>query len=210
MRYSSAAITALILSFFTFLGMTLLITTNKYTKSESFEPIEFSKINDMDKIDPTTPTKPKIPPKQEKVKNPPAAPKIELAEINDPNPGDRIPKGIAKPKFGSVGKFTNPTLRTPGSDGAGNDRGLMSTFAIQPRYPAKAAREKIEGWVKVEFTVNELGRPINVKVIDSKPKRIFDYETIKAIQKSKFKPMMVNGKPVSQTAVQVIEFKLEK
>lgn len=210
MRYSSAAITALILSFFTFLGMTLLVTTNKYTKSESFEPIEFSKINDMEKVDPATPTKPKTLPKQEEVKKPPAAPDIDITDTNDPDPGHRVIKGIAKPEAGSLGKFASPTISAPGAGEFENNRGLMSTFAIQPRYPAKAAREKIEGWVKVEFTVNEFGRPINVKVIDSKPRRIFEYETLKAIHKSKFKPMMVNGKPVSQTAVQVIEFKLEK
>jgi protein TonB len=64
--------------------------------------------------------------------------------------------------------------------------------------------------VKVEFTVTPLGTVEDVKVLDSKPPRVFDRAAKRAILKWKFKPKVVDGKPVSRRAVQVIEFKLSK
>lgn len=209
MRYSSAAITALILSFFTFLGMTLLVTTNKYTKSESFEPIEFSKINDMEKIDPTTPPKPKTPPKQEQVKHPPALPKINITENNNQNRETIIIEGIAKPETASFSTLAKPTILQANNNPDSN-HGLIVLLPVMPQYPIKQLNNKIEGWVKVGFVVNELGKATQIKVLDAKPKRVFDQATIRAIRKSKFKPLMINGKAAAQSAIQVIEFKLEK
>ena len=208
MRYSSAALTALVLSFFTFLGMTLLITTNTYKKSESFESIEFSKINDMDKIEPIQPSPPRTLPKQEQVKTPPAAPKIDMTETPDPNPGTRIPTGIGKPELTELTNLAKPNVM-PTGDKPGLNQGLIALLSVMPNYPVKEQRNKVEGWVTVEFIVNELGNATQIKVIDSQPKRVFDQATIRAIRKSKFKPLRIDGKAVSQTAIQTIEFKIE-
>ena len=69
--------------------------------------------------------------------------------------------------------------------------------------------DKIEGWVEVEFTVTALGTVTNAKIINSKPRRVFDAATLRALRKSKFKPLMVDGKARAQKAVQIIEFKLQ-
>jgi protein TonB len=88
------------------------------------------------------------------------------------------------------------------------DGELIPLVKIAPRYPRKAALAGKEGWVKVEFTVTELGTVADVKVLDSKPRRLFDRAAKRAILKWKFKPRVVDGKPVARRAVQVIEFKL--
>ena len=74
----------------------------------------------------------------------------------------------------------------------------------------KAAIAKIEGWVKVEFTITETGSVVNPKVIESKPVRIFDREAIRAILKYKFKAKIVDGVAMTQVATQQIDFKLAK
>ena len=91
---------------------------------------------------------------------------------------------------------------------AQGDGELIALVKIAPRYPRKAAMAKKEGWVKVEFTVTELGTVRDAKVVDADPRRLFDRAAKQAILKWKFKPRIVDGKAVSRRAVQVIEFKL--
>jgi|GEM_PF-3009185 len=65
--------------------------------------------------------------------------------------------------------------------------------AIQPRYPVKAARDGVEGYVEVRFSINEIGGVADAIIIDSQPKRIFDREALRAIRKFKFRPSVING-----------------
>jgi protein TonB len=87
---------------------------------------------------------------------------------------------------------------------------VIALLKVEPKYPRKAARQGLEGWVKLEFTVLEDGTVSNVKVLDASPKRVFNKSAKRAILRWKFKPRIVNGSPVKQQAVQTIEFKLNK
>jgi protein TonB len=80
---------------------------------------------------------------------------------------------------------------------------------IEPKFPTKAARDGIEGWVQLRFDIDELGGVDNVEVIDAQPKRVFDREARKALQKWKYKPKVVDGKAERQTGLTVqLDFKL--
>lgn len=74
---------------------------------------------------------------------------------------------------------------------------------IEPRYPMQAAREGKEGWVKLSFTIDELGNVIDIAVIEAQPKRIFNREAKKALAKWKYKPKIVDGKPIKQPGLTV-------
>lgn len=199
---------ATILSLLTFLGMSLLIANPKYQKSTNIEMVDFSKIADVKQAD-VKPDKPIEPPKHTKVKQPPAAPALDIAQNNVRPVIEATPNQRANKNF-DLTQFKTPVIHNDNGTRKGTaDSGLRQLLPIQPVYPPSALRNKIEGWVKVEFVVNEFGHVINAKVIDSKPKRIFNAATIKALSKSKFKPLVVNGKAMSQTAVQVIEFKIQ-
>ena len=92
--------------------------------------------------------------------------------------------------------------------GAAGDSDVVALFRLEPDYPRKAAMAGTEGWVKVEFTINERGTVTDAVVVDSKPSRTFDRPALRAIRKWRFKPMVVNGKTVPRRATQVFEFKL--
>jgi protein TonB len=81
---------------------------------------------------------------------------------------------------------------------------------IRPIYPRDAAISGIEGWVKVEFTITEVGTVKNPVVIDAEPARIFNREAIRAILKWKFKPRVIDGIAVERRAVQRLDFSLQE
>lgn len=67
-----------------------------------------------------------------------------------------------------------------------------------PTYPAYAAKNNIEGYVQMRFDIDEDGDPVNIKVINSVPEKIFDQAAIKALSNWKYAPKVVNGVAVVQ------------
>ncbi len=209
MRYSTSMLAAIAVSFITFLGMAFLVSSPTFKKSKDIQIVSFSSVPDMDEPEINTPT-PATPPKPIESLQQPTAPKIDITSTDNdrseffPNPNNEV---TSLPFPTSL----MPTFK-PGAEGKPNgvDGDLTQLFMIQPMYPIDAARNKIEGWVKVEFTVTASGIVTDAKIIDAKPKRIFNRATLRALQKSKFKPLIVDGVAVAQKAVQVIEFKLKK
>ena len=88
------------------------------------------------------------------------------------------------------------------------DSSIIPIVTIAANYPKAAAINKIEGFVTLQFTVNERGSVEQPEVMESQPEGVFDTEATKAILKYKFKPARVNNKFVKQKAMQTIEFKL--
>jgi len=87
---------------------------------------------------------------------------------------------------------------------------IIPIVVIVPNYPRKAAIAKIEGWVKLKFTITEGGTVVKSQVMESKPVRIFDREALRAILKYKYKPTIVHGVAYTQTATEIIVFKLDR
>jgi protein TonB len=87
---------------------------------------------------------------------------------------------------------------------------IIPVVVIRPMYPREAAIGGIEGWVKVEFTITEVGTVTDPRVIEAEPARIFNREAIRAILKWKFKPRVVDGIAVERRATQIIDFSLDE
>lgn len=103
-----------------------------------------------------------------------------------------------------------PFLGRMADTGFGGLTEAIPLVRTAPLYPPNALNRRIEGHVKVLFTVNEEGRVIDPKVIEARPANIFNSSALRAIRRWKFRKKMENGQPVSWQSVQTIIFKLER
>lgn len=87
---------------------------------------------------------------------------------------------------------------------------VIPLVRIPPIYPMRAANRRIQGWVKVEFTITKEGTVKDPIVVASKPNSIFNRAALKAIKRWKFKPHLRAGVAQEQRAVQILEFKLSR
>lgn len=99
-----------------------------------------------------------------------------------------------------------------GAAGLGaTDGEMLPLVNIQPTYPTRAAQRGIEGWAQVSFTVTETGGVRDVIVVDAEPPGMFDQASIRAAERFRFQPRVVNGQPVEVPNVQyVFRFQLEE
>ncbi len=179
-----------------FYGMAALISSGPLVGKPPLPPIDISLM--------TPPPEPKVQEK-EKLQPPPMVqpqpPQIKTIETGDGD-GLAISEALTPPAV-SVGpgefSFTGPS-----------DRGATPIVRINPKYPVDAARDGVNGWVKLRFTIDEVGQVIDVEVIEAQPKRIFDREAIRALKGWKYQPQIENGVAVKQTGMQVqLDFNLD-
>ena len=90
------------------------------------------------------------------------------------------------------------------------DSDVIPLVQVEPKYPSQALARKIEGYVVVRLNVTKEGSVSDVEVLDANPKGVFEREAIRAAWRYKFKPKLVDGKPVEQVATLPFEFNLEK
>lgn len=87
----------------------------------------------------------------------------------------------------------------------------MPVAAIPPQYPREALTQGLEGWVRVEFTIEPDGSVSDARVVDAHPRRgIFDREALRAIQRWRFRPKVEGGEPIASRAGYTIEFKMDE
>jgi TonB family protein len=73
---------------------------------------------------------------------------------------------------------------------------------VQPIYPRRALRNRDEGVVTVEFNVDELGRVVDPKVVESEGHEDFKDAALKTAKKFRYVPRFVDGKPVKTEGIQ--------
>ena len=74
------------------------------------------------------------------------------------------------------------------------DGGILPVVTVAPTYPRRMAARGIEGWVLLEFSVDQLGRVQNPQVIDAQPTGGFSNAAIDAVLRYKYKPKVFDGK----------------
>lgn len=86
----------------------------------------------------------------------------------------------------------------------------MPIYRVDPNYPLKAYKRRIEGYVELSFTIDEEGRTDDIEVTDANPKRIFEREALRALRRWKYQPLVINGVAQKQPNQTVrIEFSLD-
>ncbi len=78
---------------------------------------------------------------------------------------------------------------------------IHSLVRVLPTYPSSMARRSEEGTIMVAFTINEMGRPINVHVEEADPPGRMDENTLEAVSLAFFLPRMVDSQPAASHQV---------
>jgi len=115
-------------------------------------------------------------------------------------------KGLLSPQ---VKKTSSPPGKIKPVDSQAAEAGLMPLLRTRPRYPRRAIRARIEGWVTVKFKILSDGSVSEPVVLDSVPSRIFDRAALSAIQHWKFRAVKTKGKAPVRRAIQNIRFSLK-
>ena len=104
-------------------------------------------------------------------------------EVPPPQPPPMVepPPPVPKPApdqeyVGTTPLVFNPPPRnsvTPTASGVA-DGTVTPILTVAPEYPQRALARGTEGWVLVQFNVDELGRVAEPSVVDAQPLQVFD------------------------------------
>ncbi len=166
------------------------------------------------------PQQPKTPPKKQPViqkavvkQNTPMvnAPKLDIPELPVASNAPVVNVPVASAPAAAPAKAAAETSKSTKSvASSGPSTGVIPLERFPPKYPMRAAKRHIEGWVKIEFTITKDGEVTDAVVVEAEPAEIFDEAALQAISKWKFKGKIVDGAAVTQRAVQTLQFKLAK
>ena len=80
--------------------------------------------------------------------------------------------------------------------GGVTDGDYLPIVKVAPMYPRRAQSRGIEGYVIVEFTVTAAGTVENPVIVEAVPPGIFNRAALQAVLKFKYKPKVIDGRPV--------------
>jgi TonB family protein len=80
--------------------------------------------------------------------------------------------------------------------------------SVQPNYPIRAEKNKIEGWVDVEFTVAEDGKVKDASVRGVSVAGVFEESALKAVSQWRYKPVLRDARPVAVRSEIRVRFSL--
>lgn len=135
--------------------------------------------------------------KIDKVKNvvtPPPPPQIERQQAEQPT------EPIASLQ-GAIPKFEPPKIERESFKIAVSDRDAQPLVRIPPITPPRFLEGDNSGHCRVTFDVSPEGSPFNVRTTYCTTK-ILERATVKSVQKWRFNPKIVDGRPVSMTGVE--------
>jgi protein TonB len=205
-RLFIAALLAMAVTFGLFLFMHQLISSGGGDRADlgAIAGIHFGPVEIPDEIANKSRRKPIKPPPP---RDPPPPPKMQISRVDQQArnmPVMNMPN-LDIPLVGGEGIFLGNFQQVDQT--AEGD--IIPVVVIRPVYPRDAAISGIEGWVKIEFTITEVGTVKDPQVVDAKPARVFNRAAIRAILKWKFKPRVVDGVAVDRRASQIIDFTLD-
>lgn len=116
---------------------------------------------------------------------------------------------VSQPALGLSTAIEGLAISAPSFGDFGVNQQAMPLYRVEPRYPTKASKRRIEGYVVIRFTIDPTGRPTDLEVIDAKPKRVFEREALAALKKWKYQPKIVDGRAIPQFGqTATVEFKI--
>jgi TonB family protein len=101
---------------------------------------------------------------------------------------------------GNSGEGNSGEARAPSAADVVDAQRLVMVKSVQPEYPRKAREDSIQGWVELDFTVAESGQVTDLSVHAANPRGVFDQAAMSALAQWRYKPVLVDAKPVAQRA----------
>lgn len=146
------------------------------------EAVSVGTLEFLPRLDDTDPD-PK-PRKVDKPEPPQPPPETKVATVVDAA-GD----GVGAEVLRGVGPVLDrgPIIAGPG------DGDALLIASVTPVYPQRLKERGVQGWVLLQFSVDELGRVRDVVVLDGKPRGAFDRAATDAVQRFKYKPLVQDG-----------------
>lgn len=136
----------------------------------------------------------------------------DVAKIPDTNPVN-LPSEVAISRRVTLRENSRKRVSTalPQSTETAPNVNLQPIVKVAPQYPIKAEKDGLEGWVKLRFNINELGRVRDIELLSASHPRIFDRNAKRALQKWQYMPHLVDGKPSKTIGhEETIEFTLPR
>ena len=102
-------------------------------------------------------------------------------------------------------------ISAPNLKGTMGNQQALPLYRVDPRYPSKALKRRVEGYVIMRFTIDATGRPKDIEVIEAEPQSMVEREAIRALKKWKYQPKVEDGVSIEQYGQTAkVEFKLAK
>ena len=184
-RFSVSALLAITITFGLFFLMQLLIESGNKKLDDS----DASRFIDMVRVDREEDVQ-----RIERVERPPEQikpPELLTPQVNTSTPG---------PTAYNFQVSTGPQ-NLAGTGISTGDGEYLPIVKVDPVYPRRAAEVGVEGYVVVQYTVTTQGTTKDVIVIDADPKGYFERAAVRAAEKYKYKPRVINGQPVEVPGV---------
>lgn len=131
-------------------------------------------------------------------------------------PAEQVDAG-ARPGASSGGSGQGPSQRGSGSgpsgsgsaNSAGADVEIVPVDLTSPTYPREAFMDRTEGHVTVEFVIGRDGSVQEATVVESEPRGVFDREALRAVNRWRFQPVMVDGQRTEYRIRHTIDFTMD-
>ena len=132
----------------------------------------------------------------------------DTTKPDKPEEPDQPPPDLPEPDFESPDVNTDisfspqidTNINVAGIGGYGGDGDYLPIVKVAPKYPSRAASRGLEGYCTVEYTVTTNGETKDVKVVDC-PDRVFESASIRAAEKFKYKPKVIDGEAIEVPGV---------
>jgi len=199
-----AAVGAIVVALGLFLGMKFMISMGQQEahSNKDLAGVDFIRLKRDESIEVKQREREKPPPP----KKPPPPPKLNVKQAKQPQ---TQPLDIDMPRMdASLRMGGGPFLGSFGARAVSGDGEAIPIVAIAPQYPRQAAIRKIEGYVTLEFEIEPDGSVSAPRIVASEPANIFNQAALRAITRWKFKPTVIDGKPVRDTGRFTLRFKM--
>ncbi|MBL4836655.1 MAG: TonB family protein [Kordiimonadaceae bacterium] len=189
-RFASIPAGAAVATFSLFYLMQSLVTPDDINIEEDASQLRFIDfIQDVDVTPPIRKIKrlvmPPVPQKQPPRIKPPAT-----AHAGPKKIGVHIPRAPTP---------ANTELKYP----AMTDGERIPLVRVKPSYPSRALSLNIEGWVILQFDIDQYGTVVNPIVLEAEPAGIFNKAAVKALRRFKYKPAVIDGQPKPSYGIQL-------